>query len=174
MPYLELTLNGRRLATGGADQLDVLSLVLIANRRSTQLSLQLGGMRTLPDGRTEHLCWSRTLLQTDDQLRVAVFDKAVADQLDTQLSSSIPLAQKLETPLRTLQFDVEFSDCERFSALATEDTLQLVASWLGGREGCKVDVDSISAAEDGTTQGRRWVERIVRPGEWFEVKPHLQ
>ncbi len=48
----------------------------------------------------------------------------------------------------------------------------MVASWLAGSPNCRILVDAILVREDGTTQGRRCVDRVLNPTEWLEVTPH--
>ncbi len=190
MPYLDVRLNGRKLAIGGGAQLDVLSLSLIGTRDSLDLSFNLSGMRRLSGGRAEHLSWSSQQLSSDDKLRVTALEEAIPDhpmQRDAPALSSPkellrghqhnrgkPYCGQPVAPSRKLSFEVQFFDSTQVSAVGTEETLQLVVTWTRTGNGCKVEVDAITVLEDGTTTGHRWVERTLRPAEWFEVKPHIQ
>ncbi len=186
MPYIKLMLNGQKLVVGGAERIDILSFSLIASKDSSCLSLNLSGMRRV-DGRTEHLCWCQRQINFNDNLRIIALKDVVSSTPDISMISSVSSAKELlgrhrgwaeskfepiaETPSGVLQFLVEFPSHEQQCVTDSEETLQLVTTWLGGSEYCKLLIDSITVMEDGTTQGKRWLEQILRADEWVEVSP---
>lgn len=186
MPYFQVTLNGKELVVGGDDQADVISLSLIATKNSPSLSLDLSGIRRLEDGKVEHVSWCRAQINVNDRLKISAFKKAVPEVTKLLDSSSVTSIKELSwaqreqlesktpeicqaTPLGAQQFNLKFSDSAEFFVRGTEETLQLVATWLGASDSGKVVVDSISVMDNGTTQGKRWLERVLLSGEWLEV-----
>jgi hypothetical protein len=188
MPYLDLRLNGKKLAVGGDPQLDLLSLTVVASRDAPESSLYLGGMRTTSAGMAEQVCWSRRQLVGGDRLRVTAFSKAEADKpIDERVMRTtlghrgLPSREEgVNTPsinseragsqLIRPSFEIQFSDSTFLSVGGVEETLQLVATWPRGNDSCTIQVDSLTVLEDGTTNGQTVADRILRPSEWFELR----
>lgn len=191
MPYLDVRLNDAELAVGGAASLDLLSLTIVGTNNSALVSLQLGGMQKRPDGETDYLCWSNRKLRGGDRLRITALQHAQPNvsvktgsfptihsvQEFTRNADSGDLAHMKDGSVRDIfkpSFEIRFSDSTIVRAAGNEETLQLVATWFKRSDSCRIEVDSVTALDDGQTRGQRWVERLLRPQEWLDLEVRIE
>jgi len=195
MPYFKVSHNGKVLANAGRASIDVLSAHVVVGAQGPA-SLAVGGMRATRK-RQEHFEWISRSMHPGDQVQIAYVATGRGSRPVSRSATEVGDMHSIQEELERLEAElgefesragadpapaaptltraasprilrVSTSEQEAIDALlGAEVQLQAVLSLTA--RGCVFEVAAMTVLPDGSTNGKRWLQQELRPGQEVRI-----
>jgi len=195
MPYFKVSHNGKMLANAGRARIDVLSAHVVVGAQGLA-SLAVGGMRATRK-RQEHFEWISRSLHPGDQVHIAYVATGRGSKPVSRSATEVGNIHSIEEELERLETELgEFesragadpapaaptwtrAQSPRILRVSTSEQ-EAIDALLGAEEqlravlnltarGCMLEVDAVTVLQDGSANGKRWLQQELRPGQEVRI-----
>jgi len=194
MPYFKVLQNKKLLANAGLSDISVLSAHVIVGPEGLA-SLGVHGMRSTKT-RYEHFDWISQSLRPGDQVQIAYVASGRPSKPKSRSTREIGTAESVKAELAKLE--AQLAEFEARAAaeppaprptwtraprprtlkvsmgsrtvnaqLGDQEHLQAVLNYT--KQGCILEVDAMTVLQDGSTKGKRWLRKELRPGQQVRI-----